>query len=218
MGKESVLYSRSLLISLYIILGFLDSSVGKESACNAGDPSLIPGLEISAKEGLGNPLQYSWASPVAQLVKNLPTIQETWLWILGSEDLLEKGKATHFSILENSMDCIVQGVTKSWTLLRDFHYCCKSLQSCLTLYDSMDCSLPGSSVRGILQSRVLEWVAISFSNAWKWKVKRKSLSHVQLFATPWTAAHQAPLSVGFSSQEYGSGVPLPSPSNSLKKG
>ena len=64
---------------------------------------------------------------------------------------------------------------------------------------------------GILQARTLEWVAISFSNAWKWKVKVKSLSHVRLFATPWTAAYQAPPSMGFSRQEYWSGVPLPSP-------
>ena len=78
----------------------------------------------------------------------------------------------------------------------------KSLQSCPTLCDPIDCSPPGSPIPGILQARTLEWVAISFSNAWKWKVKMKSLSHVQLPATPWTAAYQAPLSVGFSRQEY----------------
>ena len=86
----------------------------------------------------------------------------------------------------------------------------KSLQSCPTLCDPMDGSPPGSPVPGILQARSLEWVAISFSNAWKWKVKVKSLSHVRLVATPWTAAYQAPPSMGFSSQEYWSGVPLPS--------
>ena len=75
----------------------------------------------------------------------------------------------------------------------------------------MDCSPPGSSVHGILQARILEWVAISSSSAWKWKVKVKSLSRVWLVATPWTAAHQAPPSMGFSRQEYWSGVPLPSP-------
>ena len=84
----------------------------------------------------------------------------------------------------------------------------KSLQSCPTLCDHIDGSLPGSPIPGILQARTLEWVAISFSNAWKWKVKGKSLSHVRLFATPWTAAYQAPLSMGFSRQEYWSGVPL----------
>ena len=86
----------------------------------------------------------------------------------------------------------------------------KSLQSCLTLCDPIDSSPPGSPVPGILQARTLEWVTISFSNAWKWEVKVKSLSRVQLLATPWTAAYQAPLCMGFSRQEYWSGVPLPS--------
>ena len=74
----------------------------------------------------------------------------------------------------------------------------KLLQSCPTLCNPIDSSPSGSPVPGILQARTLEWVAISFSNAWKWKVKVKSLSHVQLLATPWTAAHQAPPSMGFS--------------------
>ena len=87
----------------------------------------------------------------------------------------------------------------------------KSLQSCPILCNPIDSSLPGSPVPGILQARTLEWVAISSSNAWKWKVKGKSLSRVRLLATPWTAAHQAPPSMGFSRQEYWSGVPLPSP-------
>ena len=78
----------------------------------------------------------------------------------------------------------------------------KSLQSCPTLCDPIDSSPPGSPVPGILQARTLEWVAISFSNAWKWKVKGKSLSRVRLLATPWTAAYQAPPSMGFSRQEY----------------
>ena len=86
----------------------------------------------------------------------------------------------------------------------------KSLQSWLTLCDPIDGSPPGSPVPGILQARTLEWFAISFSNAWKWKVKVESLSCVQLFATPWTSAYQAPPSMGFSRQEYWSGVPLPS--------
>jgi len=87
----------------------------------------------------------------------------------------------------------------------------KVLQSCPTLCDPIDGSPPGSPVPGILQARTLEWVAISFSNAWKWKVKVKSLSLVGLLATPQTAAFQAPPSMGFSRQEYWSGVPLPSP-------
>ena len=87
----------------------------------------------------------------------------------------------------------------------------KSIQSCPTLCVPIDGSPPGSPVPGILLARTLEWVAISFSNAWKRKVKVKSLSRVRLLATPWTAAHQAPLSMGFSRQKYWSGVPLPSP-------
>ena len=83
--------------------------------------------------------------------------------------------------------------------------------------DPIDGSPPGSSVPGILQARILEWVAISYSNAWKWKVKGKSLSHVWLFATPWTAAHQAPLSMGFSRQEYWSRVPSPPPLDAYYK-
>ena len=87
----------------------------------------------------------------------------------------------------------------------------KSLQSCPTLCNPIDGSPPGSPVPGILQARTLEWVAISFSNAWKWKVKVKALSRVRLSATPRTAAFQAPPSMGFSRQEYWSGMPLPSP-------
>ena len=86
----------------------------------------------------------------------------------------------------------------------------KSLQSCPTLRNPIDGSPPGSPVPRILQARTLEWVASSFSNAWKWKVEVKSLSHVRPSATPWTAAFQAPPSMGFSRQEYWSGVPLPS--------
>ena len=87
----------------------------------------------------------------------------------------------------------------------------KSLQLCTTLCDPIDGNPPGSPVHGILQARTLEWVAISFSNARKWKVKVKSLSRVQPSVTPWTAAFQAPPSMGFSRQEYWSGLPLPSP-------
>ena len=84
----------------------------------------------------------------------------------------------------------------------------KALQSCPTLCDPIDGSPPGSPIPGILQARTLEWVAISFSTAWKWKVKVKLLSRVWLLVTPWTAAHQAPPSPGFSRQEYWSGVPF----------
>ena len=91
----------------------------------------------------------------------------------------------------------------------------KSLQSCPTLCNSIDGSPPGSPIPGILQARTLEWVAIAFSNAWKWKVKVKSLGRVRLVSTPWTTAHQAPPSMGISRQEYWSVVPLPSPNGIL---
>ena len=87
----------------------------------------------------------------------------------------------------------------------------KSLQSCPTLCDPIDGSPPGPTIPGILQARTLEWAAISIFCAWKWKAKVKSFSHVRLFITPWTAAYQAPPFMGFSRQEYWSGVPLPSP-------
>ena len=105
-----------------MVRGFLDSSVGKESTCNAGDTGSIPGSGRSAGEEIGHPLQYPWTSLVAQLEKNPPAMRETWVWSLGWEDPLEKGKATHFSILENSMDCIVHGVAKSWTRLSNVHF------------------------------------------------------------------------------------------------
>ena len=108
----------------------------------------------------------------------------------------------------------------SWRAVRIY---CRSLLlllllSCFSrvqLCDPIDGTPPGSAIPGILQARTLEWVTISFSNAWKWKVKVKSLSHVQLSATPWIAVYQAPPSMGFSRQEYWSGVPLPSPCRSL---
>ena len=92
----------------------------------------------------------------------------------------------------------------------------KSLQLCPTLCNPIDGSPPGSPIPGILQARTLEWVAISFSNAWKWKVKVKSLSRVRLLATPWTTAYRAAPSTGFSRQEYRSGMPLPSPEEVLQ--
>ena len=112
---------------------------------------------------------------------------------------------------------IPRSFSRKFCKVKPFTFCtaaaaaAKLLQSCLTLWDPIDSSPPGSPVPGILQARTLEWVAISFSKAGKWKGKVKSLSRVQLLATPWTAAHQAPLSMGFSRQEYWSGVPLPSP-------
>ena len=100
-----------------LILSFLSSSVGKAFACNAGDPGSIPVLGRSTGEGIGYPLQYSWASLVAQLVKNPPAMQETWVLIPGLGRSPGEGSSypLQYSDLENSMDCIVHGVTKSWT-------------------------------------------------------------------------------------------------------
>ena len=100
--------------------------------------------------------------------------------------------------------------TPSFTIYLFLAAAAKLLQLCPTLCDPIVGSPPGSPVPGILQARTLEWVAISFSNAWKWKVKGKSFIRVRLLATPWTAAYQAPPSMGFSRQECWSGVPLPS--------
>ena len=100
----------------YTHQGFPDSSVGKESTFNAGDPSSITGWGRFAGEAIGYPLQYSWASLVTRMVKNPPAMQETWVRSLGWEDSLEKGKATHSNILAwSSMDSIVHGIAKSWT-------------------------------------------------------------------------------------------------------
>ena len=106
-----------------------------------------------------------------------------------------------FQVLVSSITCLPSYLM----LLLLSHF------SRVQLCDPIDSSPPGCLVPGILQARTLEWVAISFSNAWKWKVKVKSVSHVWPSATPWTAAFQAPPSMGFSRQEYWSGVPLPSP-------
>ena len=122
------------------------------------------------------------------------------LWVSVFPQLIEIS-LTHLS-LENY--CLTCG---SW-IYALAAAAAKSLQSYPTLCDPLDGSPPGFPVPGILQARTLEWVAVSFSNAWKWKVKVKSLSRVRLLATPWIAAYQAPPSMGFSRQEYWSGVPL----------
>ena len=118
------------------IFGFPVSSVGKGSPCNAGDPGSIPGLGRSLGEGIGYPPQYSWAFLMAQLVKNPPAMRETWVRSLGWEVSLEKGKATHFSILAwripwtmQCMDYAVHGVTKSQTWLSDFKCKCNISES-----------------------------------------------------------------------------------------
>ena len=116
---------------------------------------------------------------------------------------------------KKSLHIIVNVYTMKQTIFPEKHSrspaAAAAAKSCLSLCDPIDGSPQGSHIPGILQARTLEWVGISFSNAWKWKVKVKSLSRVRLFMTPWTAAHQAPLSLGFSRQEYWSWVPFPFP-------
>ena len=132
------------------------------------------------------------------------------------------GRKHSISHMGNPMDrrtwwATVHGVARVEHNLAAAAAAAKSLQSCPTLCDPIDGSQPGSPIPGILQARVLEWAAISFSNAWKWKLKVKLLSRVWLFATPWIAVYQAPPSMGFSRQEYWSGVPLPSPNLAAKQ-
>ena len=128
------------------------------------------------------------------------------------QGLRAKNKNSQDFLLERKKDCITSQKISNYILLIAAATAAKSLQQCPTLCDPIDGSPPGFPLPGILQARTLEWVAISFSNAWKWKVKVKSLSRVRPSVTPWTAPFQAPLSMGFSRQEYWSGVPLPSPS------
>ena len=133
--------------------------------------------------------------------------QQTWVWV-SSRSWWWTGKPGMLQSMGS------QRVGHDWvTELNwlDTAAAVKLLQSCPTLCDPIDCSPPSSPVPGILQARTLEWVAISFSNAGKRKVKVKLLSHVWLFAAPWTAAYQASPPMGFSRQEYWSGLPLPSP-------
>ena len=122
---------------------------------------------------------------------------------------------TKIHIVKAMVFPVVMYGCESWIIKKAAAAAAKSLQSCPTLCDPRDGSPPGSPVPGILQARTLEWVAISFSNVWKWKVKMKLLTRVRLLATPWTAAHQAPPSMWFSRQEYWSGVPLPSLNSSM---
>ena len=130
-----------------------------------------------------------------------------WFDLFAIQDILKSPPAPQFKSINSSGLSLLYGPTLIFTYAAA---AAQSLQSCPTLFDPIDGSPPGSPVPEILQARILEWVAISFSNAWKWKGKVKSLSHVRLLATPWTAAHQALPSMGFSRQEYWSGVPWPS--------
>ena len=163
-----------------------------------GVETLSHHLRVSYMENSRTQLRTQEAAPWAAS----PPVQHRLPWKL--EPLDWTGAREVVFLLVNS--CIPSG-------LPTMTIAAKSLQSCPTLCDPRDGSPPGSPIPGILQARTLEWVAISFSNAWKWKMKVKSLSRVRPFMIPWTATCQAPPSMGFSRQEYWSGVPLPSPNN-----
>ena len=152
-------------------------------------PPSPPALNLSQLQGL-----FQWVSSLHQVTKILELQHQSFQWVFRIRFLLDWLVWLPYCPRDSQKSSAAA----------------KSLQSCLTLCDPIDGSPPGSPVPGILQARILEWVAISFSNARKWEVKVKSLSCVRLLATPWTAAHQAPPSMGFSRQEYWSGVPLPS--------
>ena len=136
------------------------------------------------------------------------------MWIVVTESLLSVSSYSNHNILLFfffSFNFTVSQIPDYDINLLAAAAAAKLLQLCPTLCDPIDGSLPGSPVPGVLQARTLKWVAISFSNAWKGKVKVKSLSRVRPLVTPWTAAYQAPPSMWLSKQEYWSGVPLPSP-------
>ena len=163
-----------------VFVGFSGGSVMKNPAANAGDPCSILGLGRSSGGGNDNPFQYS-------CLEN-PLDRGAWRAIVhGITKELDRTQWLNNN--NNDQKCLKAAAAA------------KSLQSYLTLCNPLDGSPPGSPIPGILQARTLEWVAIAFSNAWKWKVKVKSLSRVQLLATRGTEACQAPLSMGFSKQK-----------------
>ena len=155
-----------------------------------------------AQVELENQLSSLWGQPKLSVTPGFLARQCHWLFPVNNQLCLL------YSLFKCCCTMQLPGILMR-LLVRGAAAAAKSLQSCPTLCDPIDGSPPGSPVPGILQARTLEWVAISFSNAWKQKVKVKSLSHVWLLATPWTADYQAPLSMGFARQECWSGVPLP---------
>ena len=210
-----LLLSSLILVFFCIFRASLISSVGKESTFNAGDPGSPPGLGGSLGEGIGYPLQYSWAFLVAQLVKNPPAMQETWVQSLGWEDPLEKGKATHFSILAWSYK------ESDMTKQRSLHFIYSSvfyidghvIKQIYLFLSKPNCCLIAVA-RTCRPCIVLDIKGEVFSlsplrSLFMWWF---SCEIVSALATPWTVACQAPLSMGFSRQEYWSGLPFPSPS------
>ena len=174
---------------------------------NSGNPILEP-YSIPSLNNLQAPRRWSSAPQSSQspIPLNLPNLVSTISLFLSSPKATIR--VSPLSPVSSIIGVLTSGLIQ---LCLSAAAAAKSLQSCPTLWDPTDGSPPGSSVPGILQARILEWVAISFSNAWKRKVKMKSLSRARLSATPRTIAYQAPPPMGFSRQEYWSGLPLPSP-------
>ena len=177
-------------------------------------PSIFPSMRVFSNESalrIRWPKYWSFSFSISPSSEHpgLISFRMDWLDALPVQGTLESLLQHHSSkasILQCSAFCIVQ--------LTSIHAAAaaaaKVLQSYPTLCDRTDCSPPGSLISGILQARKQKWVAISFFNAWRLKVKVQSLSRVRLLATQWTTAYQAPRSMGFSRQEYWSGLPLPS--------
>ena len=161
---------------------------------------------------------------IQRMLSKWQLITQLYLTLCGPMDCSPPSSSVHEILQARILESVAISYSRGSSWLRDQTQvsstvaAAKSLQSCPTLCDPIEGSPPGSPVPGILQARTLERVAISFSNAWKGKVKVKSLSRVQLLVTPWTAAYQAPPSMGFSRQEYWSGVPLLSPLYYCRKG
>ena len=213
---------RSLLsiscILLLVFLAFLSTAPSKARTVSAAALYLgawqIPGRtephcpvreqDSSLSVHLGK-AQWTWWSCCPRKANT-----SFWGWLRGNTKLAA-WMPSRISWAEGWLSLVLWSTELSYKVAAAAAAPAKSLQLYLTLCDPIDSSPLGSSVPGILQARILEWVAISFSNAWKWELKVKSLSGARLLATPWTAAHQAPPSMGFSRHEYWSGLPLPSP-------
>ena len=211
--------SRVLVQSCLTLCDPMDCSLLGFSVHRILQARILEWVASSFSRGFSRPSDQTWISGIAGGFFTDWATREVFSLVQGTEMHLNKIKSRKASYYKGTClpeEMKVEGLHSRiiWRKVTGTIYAAaaaKSLQLCLTLCNPIDGSPPGSPVPGVLQARTLEWVAISFSNAWKWKVKVKSLSHIWLLATPWTVAHQAPPAMGFSRQEYWSGVPLLSP-------